>query len=375
MLIRNISETPGHRLANLKSAFVFILQSIVVGLAVAFLVVLVRPDLMPGIGDEQHEPASYADAVGLSAPSVANIYTKRLVQESNTATDRTRFRVETAFASAVIIDQEGYLVTNYHVFQDEPTEIRVQFSDGRIAEPQIVGLDAETDLALLKVNLAGLQPIKLAESGELRIGDVVLAIGNPYGLSTSVTQGIVSATGRNLYQLVTFANFIQTDAAINAGNSGGALINSLGELVGINAAVLVQDTGTEGIGFAIPVDLVRGVVEQIKLHGRVIRGYMGLLPDDLTDAERDALGIENSTGIMLMEVYEGGPAAAAGLQAGDIILEINGEPVYSQRQALLISASTAPGDTVEILGIRDAVRFVTTVTTGERPQSLYDAPD
>jgi len=362
-------------LANLKSAFVFVLQSIVVGLAVAFLVVLVRPDLMPGLGTENVGPASYADAVSLSAPSVANIYTKRLIQENGTAASRPRFRVDTAFASAVIIDEDGYLVTNYHVFQDEPTEIRVQFSDGRIAEPEIVGLDAETDLALLKVNLPGLQPIRLAKSDELRIGDVVLAIGNPYGLSTSVTQGIVSATGRNLYQLVTFANFIQTDAAINAGNSGGALINSLGELVGINAAVLAQDTGTEGIGFAIPVDLVRGVVEQIKLNGRVIRGYMGLLPDDLTDAERLALGIENQTGIMLMEVYEDGPAAAADLRAGDIILEINGEPVYSQRQALLISASTAPGDTVEVLGIRDDVRFRTTITAGERPQGLDDARD
>jgi S1-C subfamily serine protease len=209
-------------LASFKSAFVFILQSIVVGLAVAFLVVLVRPDLMPGLGEENNDPASYADAVSLSAPSVANIYTKRLVQEIGNTTDRPRFRVDTAFASAVIIDEEGYLVTNYHVFQEEPTEIRVQFSDGRIAEPEIIGLDAETDLALLKVNLPGLQPIKLAKSDDLRIGDVVLAIGNPYGLSTSVTQGIVSATGRNLYELVTFANFIQTDAAINAGNSGGA---------------------------------------------------------------------------------------------------------------------------------------------------------
>lgn len=362
-------------MASFKSAFVFILQSIVVGLAVAFLVVLIRPDLMPGIGNEADNPASYADAVSRSAPSVANIYTKRLVQESDPTTDRPRFRVETAFASAIVLDEEGYLVTNYHVFRDEPTEIRVHFSDGRIAEPEIVGLDAETDLALLKVSLPELQPIKMARSDDLRIGDVVLAIGNPYGLSTSVTQGIVSATGRNLYQLVTFANFIQTDAAINAGNSGGALINSLGELVGVNAAVLAQDTGTEGIGFAIPVDLVRGVVEQIKLHGRVIRGYMGLLPDDLTNAERFALGIENNTGIMLMEVYDGGPAAAADLRAGDIILEINGEPVYSQRQALLISASMAPGDTVDLLGIRDGERFRTTVTAGERPQGLYDSSD
>jgi serine protease DegS len=346
---------------------VFLLQSIVVGLAVAFLVVLVRPDLMPGIGGDGAVPASYADAVSQSAASVANIYTKRLVQTTDERTDRARFRVDTAFASAVVLDEEGYLVTNFHVFEEEPTEIRVQFTDGRIAEPEIVGFDAETDLALLKVDLPDLEPIRMSRSEDLRIGDVVLAIGNPYGLATSVTQGIVSATGRNLYQLVTFANFIQTDAAINAGNSGGALVNSLGELVGINAAVLAQDRGTEGIGFAIPVDLVRGVVEQIKQHGRVIRGYMGLLPDDLTDAERLANGIDNGTGIVLMEVYDGGPAAAADLRAGDIIFEINGEPVYSQRQALLISASTAPGDSVEVVGIRDGERFQTTVTAGERP--------
>lgn len=364
-----------HHMANFKSALVFLLQSIVVGLAVAFVVVLVRPDLMPGLGDNESGPASYADAVSLSAASVANIYTKRLVQETDANTDRPRFRVDTAFASAVVLDEEGYLVTNYHVFQDEPTEIRVQFSDGRIAEPQIVGLDAETDLALLKVDMPDLSPISLADSAELRIGDVVLAIGNPYGLSTSVTQGIVSATGRNLYQLVTFANFIQTDAAINAGNSGGALVNSLGELVGINTAVLAQDTGTEGIGFAIPVDLVRGVVEQIKLNGRVIRGYMGLLPDDLTNAERIANGMEGDSGIMLMNVYEGGPAAAADLRVGDIILEINGEPVYSQRQALLISASTAPGDSVDVLVLRDGQRFTTTITAGERPQGLYETSE
>ena len=354
-------------MAKLKSVIVFVLQSIVVGLAVAFLVVLVRPDLMPGIGNVETSPASYADAVSRSAASVANIYTKRLVQTTDELTNRARFRVDTVFASAVVLDEDGYLVTNYHVFREEPTEIRVQFTDGRIAEPEIVGYDPETDLALLRVDLPGLEPIRMARSHDLRIGDVVLAIGNPYGLATSVTQGIVSATGRNLYQLVTFANFIQTDAAINAGNSGGALVNSLGELVGINAAVLAEDAGTEGIGFAIPVDLVRGVVEQIKLHGRVIRGYMGLLPDDLTDAERRAHGIDDSTGIILMTVYEDGPAEAADLRAGDIILEINGEPVYSQRQALLISASTSPGDTVDVLGLRDGRRFRTTVTAGERP--------
>jgi serine protease DegS len=351
---------------------VFILQSVVVGLAVAFLVVLARPDLMPTAGSAG--PASYADAVTRSAASVANIYTKRLVQESDALTDRSRFRIDTTFASAVIID-EGYLVTNYHVFEDDPTEVAVVFSDGRTAEPEIVGFDAETDLALLRVAMPDLQPIEFARSSDLRIGDVVLAIGNPYGLSTSVTQGIVSATGRNLYQLVTFANFIQTDAAINAGNSGGALVNSLGQLVGINAAVLAQDPSTEGIGFAIPVDLVRGVVEQIKLHGRVIRGYMGLLPDDLTDSERRAHGIDDGTGIILMDVYQGGPAANADLRVGDIIVRMNDIPIFSRREALLISASTAPGDTVTVTGIREGERFTTTVVAGERPQGLYEPED
>jgi serine protease DegS len=204
----------------------------------------------------------------------------------------------------------------------------------------------------------------------LRIGDVVLAIGNPYGLSKSVTQGIVSATGRGLLELNTFENYIQTDAAINAGNSGGALVNSRGELIGINTAVLAQDSGTEGIGFAIPVDLVRGVIEEIKLHGRVIRGYMGFFPDDLTNAERTAIGLEPNIGILLTSVNEGGPAAAAGLRAGDVILSVNDETILTQRQALLLVAGTSPGDEVEIVVWRDRQSFNTTVIVGERPEEI-----
>ena len=199
-------------MAGLKSTLVFVLQSIVVGLAVAFVVVLVRPDLMPGFA-VNNRPASYADAVDLSSSSVANIYTKRLIQEAHSESVSTRFRVDTSFASAVIIDPEGFLVTNYHVVATA-AEIRVQLSDGRITEPLIVGVDAETDLALLKIDLGELPAIRLGNSAQLRIGDIVLAIGNPYGLTTSVTQGIVSATGRGLLNLVTFENFIQTDAAI-----------------------------------------------------------------------------------------------------------------------------------------------------------------
>jgi serine protease DegS len=356
--------------AGLKSALVFLLQSIVVGLAAAFVVVLVRPDLMPIIGSRtMAPPSSYADAVDISAPAVVSVYTKRLVQDVTDPSEPPRFRVDTSFGSAVIIDSAGFLVTNFHVV-GEAAEIRVQLSDGRIAEAVVVGEDKETDLALIKVELGDLAAIRLGSSGQLRIGDVVLAIGNPYGLSKSVTQGIVSATGRGLLNLNTFENFIQTDAAINAGNSGGALVNSQGHLVGINTAVLAQDSGTEGIGFAIPVDLVRGVVEALKLHGRVIRGYMGLEPDDLTDAERSSIGLDGDLGILLVSVYEGGPAAAADLMAGDVILTINGESILSQRQALLIVAGTSPGEEVEIVAWRDGKRFSTTVIVGERPEDL-----
>ncbi len=354
----------------MKSAVAFLLQSIVVGLAAAFLVVLIRPDLLPVSRSPQPTPVlSYADAVDISSPAVVNVYTKRLVQDGAQPSARTRFRVSTNFASAVIIDPDGYLVTNYHVVADA-AEIRVQLSDGRIAEPETIGVDRETDLALLKVDLDSLPVVPLGSSAAVRIGDVVLAIGNPYGLSKSVTQGIVSATGRGLLDLVTFENFIQTDAAINAGNSGGALVNARGELVGINTAVLAQDAGTEGIGFAIPVDLVRGVVEQLKLNGRVIRGWMGLVPDDLTSAELAALELDGELGILLLSVHENGPAAQAGLKRGDIILSMNGEPILSRRQALLISASKDPGDAVEIVAMRNGERFAVTVIAGERPETL-----
>ena len=355
------------RLPRFRAALAFLVQSVVVGLAVAFIVVLLRPDLMPDLGrGPAGGPATYADAVDKSGGAVANVYIKRLV-ETDSADGPGRFRVLTSYASAVVIDPEGYLVTNYHVV-GQAAEIRVQLADGRIAEPEIVGVDRETDLALLRVAMGQLPAITLGRSADLRIGDIVLAIGNPYGLTKSVTLGIVSARGRGNLNLATFENFIQTDAAINAGNSGGALINTDGELVGINTAVLAQDAGTEGIGFAIPVDLVRGVVAQIREHGRVIRGWLGLEPDDLTSAEKAAIGLEGDTGILLVNIYAGSPAAAAGLRSGDIIIAINGEAIGSSRQARLIVAGSAPGDSLEIVLIRDGVRLTTTTTVGERPE-------
>lgn len=359
-------------MARVKSALLFVLQSITVGLAVAFLVVLVRPDLLPVISAGNVAPASYADAVAMSAPAVANVYTKRLVEAPSLPEERTRFRVETSFGSAVVIDPEGFLVTNYHVV-NQAAEIRVQLADGRVAVPELVGVDAESDLALLKVDAGPLPAIRLGRSSLLRIGDVVLAIGNPYGFSKSVTLGVVSGIGRYLPppNLTTFGDYIQTDAAINSGNSGGALVNTAGELVGINAAILAQDATTEGISFAIPVDLVRGVTDQIRQHGRVIRGWMGLEPDDLTRAEREANGLENDVGILVSDIYEGGPADVADLRVGDIIIEIDGERIYSRRQALLLVTAAKPGDRIELVGLRDAVEFRKTIIAAERP----GAPD
>jgi serine peptidase DegS len=352
----------------MKSALLFLLQSVVAGLAVAFVVVLVRPELLPSLRSlETSAPASYADAVNLSAPSVVTVVTRRLVQGDPDASGQSRFRVNTSFASAVIIDPDGFLVTNWHVVV-EAAEIQVQLGDGGIVAAEVVGLDAETDLALLKIDARPVPPILLGSSRQLRIGDVVLAIGNPYGLTKSVTQGIVSATGRAALELATFEDFIQTDAAINAGNSGGALVNTNGELVGINTAILTQDSATEGIGFAIPVDLVRGVVEELKKHGRVIRGYLGLMPDDLTDGQRAQIGLDNNRGILVTEVFEGGPAERAGLRVNDVILSINGEQILQERQALLIAAGTKPGDEIEVVAWRDGEQFRTTVIATERPR-------
>jgi serine peptidase DegS len=353
---------------RVKSALLFLLQSTVAGLAVAFIVVLVRPELLPSLRMPQSGgPASYADAVDASAPSVVTVVSRRLVPGEPDPSGRTRFRVNTNFASAVIIDPDGYLVTNWHVIVDV-AEIQVELGDDGFVAAEVVGMDAETDLALLKIDARSLPAIRLGSSRRLRIGDVVLAIGNPYGLTKSVTQGIVSATGRAALELATFEDFIQTDAAINAGNSGGALVNSSGELVGINTAVLTQDVATEGIGFAIPVDLVRGVVEELKKHGRVIRGYLGLVPDDLTIAERAQIGVDDDSGILISEVYAGGPAERAGLRINDIILSMNGEPILQERQALLIAASTKPGDEIDVVAWRDGERVRTTVIATERPR-------
>ena len=342
----------------------FVAQSVSIGLALAFIAVLVRPELINRASNEAG-PSSYADAVAASAAAVANIYTERILTTPRNAAGLTlRGR---ALGSGVVIDAAGYVVTNWHVIANAD-QIRVQLADGRVAIPTLVGTDPESELALLKIDLPNLPEIRLGRSDTLKVGDVVLAIGNSLGLSQTVTLGIVSATGRGL-DVTTFEDFIQTDAAINVGNSGGALINTQGELVGINTAVIdvaPDRTAPEGLGFAIPVNLVRGVMQQLIAHGRVIRGYLGVdEPRDVPANQARLLGIDDGPAVLITGVS--GPAAAAGLRAGDVLTHINGERMYSREQAMGVVASSQPGEQIEIRVMRaDGTPFTTDAVLEER---------
>jgi serine protease DegS len=344
----------------------FFAQSAAVGLAIAFLVVLFRPDLVSmGQPASSRGVASYADAVSVSAPAVATIYTQRTFTPSN-APPGVALRGR-ALGSGVVIDRRGYVVTNWHVIRDAE-EIRVQLADGRVATPRIVGSDPESELALLRIDMPDLPSIALGRSDGLQVGEVVLAIGNSLGLSQTVTMGIVSATGRGQLGITEFEDFIQTDAAINVGNSGGALVNSRGELVGINTATISaaprDSTMPEGIGFAIPVNLVRGVMEQLIANGRVIRGYLGVDTNDLPEAQARQLGIDGSA-VLLREVS--GPAAAAGLKPSDVLTHINGQRMFTGQQAMNFVASSQPGTHIKIRVVRQNGAFQTEAVLEERP--------
>jgi serine peptidase DegS len=347
----------------------FFAQSAAVGLAVAFLVVLVKPELVGG-RVAGSGVTSYAQAVAASAPAVANIYTESYTTSRYSAEVRRRREL----GSGVVIDKRGYVVTNWHVVKDAD-QIRVQLADGRITTPRLVGTDPETELALLSIDLPNLPEARLGRSDSLEVGDVVLAIGNSFGLSQTVTMGIVSATGRGQLGVTTFEDFIQTDAAINVGNSGGALVNARGELVGINTAVISaappDQAVPEGLGFATPVNLVRGVMEQLITHGRVIRGYLGVIdPVDLPASQTRLIGVDGAA-VQLKVVT--GPAAAAGLRPGDVLTHINDQRMFGQQQAMNLVARSQPGERIRIRGVHpNGAPFSTDAVLEERPPQ--DAP-
>ena len=366
----------------------FLAGSIVGGFALAFLAVAFRPELISRVRTTT-EPVNvapstplsgrvtYADAVQRAAPAVVNVYTARLVTERvapssldelfGNAWPRYRQRVERSLGSGVIVDTQGHIVTNHHVIANADS-IKVQLADGRVADAHIVGRDPDTDLAVLRIDLSPLPIAPLGRSDLLKVGDVVLAIGDPIGLSQTVTHGIVSATGRQQLGIATVEDFIQTDAAINFGNSGGALIDTSGAVVGINTAIVAKNLGVEGIGFAIPVNMVRGVLNDIIAHGRVVRGWIGIVPEDISDSQAAQLHLSRG-GVLLSNLYVGSPAQRAGLQPGDLLTQIDTAPVRSAQEALTLVSSHRPGTTVVIRGLRGGASFEVHAHVGERPQA------
>ena len=370
-----------------------------VGLAVAFLVVWWNPTLL-GAHSAATAPAavtaaptapstspvapvapvvmqSFADSVARAAPAVVNIYTARVVRERTQAAPSPwnqlfgdwpsyRQRVERSLGSGVIVDAMGTIVTNQHVIAGADS-IRVQLADGRIADATIVGQDPDTDLAILDLKIGNVPIMPLGRSDTLRVGDIVLAIGNPYGVGQTVTQGIVSATGRGQLGLATFENFIQTDAAINLGNSGGALIDAHGDLVGINTAVLNRAYGgPEGIGFAIPVNLVRGVMEQILLNGHVVRGWLGFVPQDLSEEQSAQIGTAGG-GVTVVNIMVNSQAYEAGVRPGDLVTALGGEAVHNAQDLVARVSALKPGAEVELEGRHARQGYKLSLTVLERP--------
>lgn len=333
----------------------------------------------PQYGVAQQGPVSYADAVTIAAPAVANLYTTKIVSKpANSLFEDPQFRrffgnnlpkqrrMESSLGSAVIMSPEGYLLTNNHVTAGAD-QIVVALKDGRETLARVIGSDPETDLAVLKIDLKDLPSITLGRSDAIAIGDVALAIGNPFGVGQTVTMGIISATGRNQLGLNTYEDFIQTDAAINPGNSGGALVDAHGNLVGINTAILSKSNGSQGIGFAIPTKLALDVMKAIIEHGQVIRGWLGIEVQPLTPELAESFGLDGRPGIVVAGIYRDGPAQKAGLMPGDLILNIDGEPASDGRRSMNQVARAKPGEKTSIEIMRNGKLMELKAEIGLRP--------
>ena len=325
---------------------------------------------------------SYADAVASSASSVVTIYTSKTVKEKphpllddpvfsqffgDQLERRQRSRSETNLGSGVMIGSDGYILTNQHVI-DGADEILISLADGRGSQAVLIGEDRETDIAILQIPMSGLTGIKIADSKPLRVGDVVLAIGNPLNVGQTVTMGIVSATGRNRIGLNTFENFIQTDAAINPGNSGGALVNARGELIGINTAIFSQTVGAQGIGFAIPISLALDIMQQIIEFGEVTRGWLGVEGTELSARAAQATGDPGIKGALIVGVFLNSPADMAGIRAGDIVVGIDGNPVSGIRDLLDQITRHKPGEQIQVTIYRGTQKLELDMKVTQRPQ-------
>lgn len=368
---------------TIKYILLWTLVGILVGLAVLFAqgkIVITDSDwsgFASAISGKQ--PSSFSDAVSKTAPAVVSLQVQSLIEVPVKENARrqleqifgkhlpnlTQTKRHSSSGSGVILDTRGYVITNHHVIA-KAERVMVALNDGRTAEARLVGTDPDTDIAVLKIELDNLPEVSIANLKKLNIGDVVLAIGYPFRIGQTVTQGIISATGRSQVSQNTYENFLQTDAAINPGNSGGALINTEGEIVGINSLIYTETGNFNGIGFAIPIDLVSDVMRQITENGYVIRGWLGVEGQSVPLQTLKSLNLQIQ-GVLITGVDEGGPGSKAGLEVGDIITHINQVDIKDTADVLDMIAAGRPGDNFRIDGIRERQSFSVDAVLGQRP--------
>jgi len=385
----------------LRRFWLFFAQAVTVLLALMFIIATLKPqwlqrqgqfgkqlsepivalrEVAPGISSGPAQ-ASYADAAQKASPAVVNVFSSKdgsLPPDprakdplfryffGNKNNNKQQEQPAANLGSGVIVSSEGYILTNQHVV-DGADQIEIALADGRTTTAKVIGVDPETDLAVLKVNLTNLPTITLGRMDQTRVGDVVLAIGNPFGVGQTVTMGIVSALGRNHLGINTFENFIQTDAAINPGNSGGALVDVNGNLLGINTAIYSRSGGSLGIGFAIPVSTARSVLESIITTGSVTRGWIGVEPQDVTPEIAESFGLEQKSGAIVAGVLKNGPADRAGIKPGDILVSVNGQDITDTTRLLNLIAQIKPGSNAKIHLVRKNREMDLEVMIGRRP--------
>jgi serine protease DegQ len=380
----------------MKRYWLIFAQAVTVLLAAYFVVVTLRPEwlgrqvtqVQVGAGSRSVPvlqaapspvPGSFRAAAGRAMPAVVNVLTSKALPQSHPALkdpffkrffgDKPPEEQLASLGSGVIVSADGYILTNYHVVE-AADEIEVGLADGRKAKAKIVGTDPETDLAVIRISERNLPVMVMGHVEQARVGDVVLAIGNPFGVGQTVTMGIISALGRNNLHINHFENFIQTDAAINFGNSGGALVDTNGNLLGINSAIYSQTGGSVGIGFAIPVSTASMVLEQIIRHGQVVRGWIGIESQDITPELADSFGLGRSSGAIIAGVVRGGPADKAGMRPGDILLRVDGKPVGNTNDMLNLIAQLPPGGKSKLTVMRKNRESTLDVTVGRRPRQV-----
>lgn len=382
----------------LRRLWLIFAQTATVCVAIIFIVTTLKPEWFTALNFTQTTPQqtpvnlpiievgrapalnSYSEAAKRAMPAVVSIFTSKEIRVPNHPFqndplfrhffgDRFGSRKEQAsgLGSGVIVSKQGYILTNHHVI-DSADEIEVALADGRKTSAKIVGSDPDTDLALLKIDLANLPTILFGQADKAQVGDVVLAIGNPFAVGQTVTMGIISALGRNHLGINAFENFIQTDAAINPGNSGGALIDSNGNLIGINSAIYSRSGGSLGIGFAIPTTTAKQVMEALLTQGQVIRGYIGVEPQDVTSELAEAFKLPRKNGAIIVGLLRGGPADKAGLKVGDVLIAIDNKSVTDTTNMLNLIAQLTPGTTTKVRVLRNGKEFEITVVVGKRPR-------